>query len=53
MFLSDRVVVLSPHPGRVSAVIDIDIPRPRRLAVKDTPAFGALVALVRGSFEGV
>jgi len=53
VFLSDRVVVLSPHPGRVSAVIDIDIPRPRRLAVKDTPAFGALVAKVRGSFEGV
>jgi len=53
VFLSDRVVVLSPHPGRVSAVVDIDIPRPRRLAVKDTPAFGALVAKVRGSFEGV
>ena len=53
VFLSDRVVVLSPHPGRVSAVIDIGIPRPRRLAVKDTPAFGALVAKVRGSFEGV
>ena len=53
VFLSDRVVVLSPHPGRVSAVVDIDIPRPRRLAVKDTPAFSALVAKVRGSFEGV
>ncbi len=53
VFLSDRVVVLSPHPGRVSAVIDIDIPRPRRLSVKDTPAFSALVAKVRGSFEGV
>ena len=53
VFLSDRVVVLSPHPGRVSAVVDIGIPRPRRLAVKDTPAFVELVAKVRGSFEGV
>ncbi|HNW86898.1 MAG TPA: ABC transporter ATP-binding protein [Candidatus Limiplasma sp.] len=53
VFLSDRVVVLSPHPGRVSAVVDITLPRPRHLAVKDTPAFGELVAKVRNSFEGV
>lgn len=53
VFLSDRVVVLSPHPGRVSAVVEIDLPRPRHLAVRDTPAFGALVSRVRNSFEGV
>lgn len=53
VFLSDRVVVLSPHPGRVSAVVDIDIPRPRTLAMKDTAEFTALVSKVRNSFEGV
>lgn len=53
VFLSDRVVVLSPHPGRVSAVVDINLPRPRHLAIKDKPEFGALVAKVRNSFEGV
>lgn len=53
VFLSDRVVVLSPHPGRVSAVVDIDIPRPRRLDSKDTPEFSHLMATVRNSFEGV
>ena len=53
VFLSDRVAVLSPHPGRVSAVVDIDIPRPRSLDVKNTPEFSALVARVRNSFEGV
>ncbi len=53
VFLSDRVVVLSPHPGRVSAVVDIDIPRPRTLAVKSAPEFSAMVSKVRGSFEGV
>lgn len=53
VFLSDRVVVLSPHPGRISAVVDINLPRPRHLAIKDTAAFGALVAKVRNSFEGV
>jgi NitT/TauT family transport system ATP-binding protein len=53
VFLSDRIVVLSPHPGRVSAIVDIDIPRPRTLAVKGTPEFSAMVSKVRNSFEGV
>ena len=53
VFLSDRVVVLSPRPGRLSAIVDVDLPRPRRLSLRDTPAFGALVARIRGSFEEV
>ncbi|WP_143319585.1 ABC transporter ATP-binding protein [Clostridium sp. HBUAS56010] len=53
VYLSDRVVVLSPHPGRVSAVVDIDLPRPRPVEMKETPEFNALVSKVRNSFEGV
>ncbi len=53
VFLSDRVVVLSPHPGRVSAIVDVNLPRPRALSVKNSPEFNELVKQVRSSFEGV
>ena len=52
VFLSDRICVLSPHPGRLSAIVDIDIERPRSLEVKDSVHFTELVAKVRNSFEG-
>jgi NitT/TauT family transport system ATP-binding protein len=32
VFLSDRVVVMTRSPGRLKAIIDIDLPRPRRRA---------------------
>lgn len=53
IFLSDRVFVLSPHPGRLSAVIDIPLPRPRTKAMRDSPEFHRLVAEIRDSFEEV
>ena len=52
VYLSDRICVLSPHPGRLSAVVDVDLPRPRELSMRDTQHFTELVAKVRGSFEG-
>lgn len=53
VFLSDRVVVLSPHPGRLSAIVDIDLPRPRKNEIRETPEFYEYVAKIRRSFEGV
>ena len=41
VFLSDRVVVMTPRPGRIDRIIDIDLPRPRRLAMRDMPEFAA------------
>jgi NitT/TauT family transport system ATP-binding protein len=47
VFLGDRVVVMSPRPGRIVDVIDIDLPRPRALEVTATPAFGAYTKRIR------
>jgi NitT/TauT family transport system ATP-binding protein len=39
ILLSDRVVVMSPRPGRVLRVVDVDLPRPRTEAVRESEAF--------------
>src|SRR5262249_18451620 len=41
VFLSDRVVVMTPRPGRIDRIIDIALPRPRTLALRETPEFAA------------
>ncbi|MCY3906548.1 MAG: ABC transporter ATP-binding protein [Anaerolineaceae bacterium] len=47
IFLSSRVVVMSPRPGRITSVVDIDLPRPRTFETRARPRFHALVAEVR------
>jgi NitT/TauT family transport system ATP-binding protein len=47
VFLSTRVVVMSPHPGRVAAEIPIDLPRPRTEQTREDPAYFDIVTQVR------
>jgi ABC-type nitrate/sulfonate/bicarbonate transport system ATPase subunit len=47
IFLSDRVVALTPRPGRLADVVEVDLPRPRRLEVVQTEAFGILAKRIR------
>ena len=43
VYLSDRVVVMARRPGRILEIVPIDLPRPRALDIKRTPAFVAKV----------
>lgn len=47
VYLSDRVVVMSPRPGRVAEVVDVTIDRDRGADVRDTPEFNELVGHMR------
>jgi len=44
VFLSSRVVVLAPHPGRVAHSIEIELPWPRTAEVRDSSAFDEIVS---------
>jgi NitT/TauT family transport system ATP-binding protein len=47
VYLSTRIVVMSPRPGRIYDVIDSDLPRQRSLDIRETPGFLALANRVR------
>jgi NitT/TauT family transport system ATP-binding protein len=47
VFLGDRVVVMTPRPGKVAEIISIDLPRPRLTAVRDDPKFIGYVRKIR------
>jgi len=47
VFLSDRVAVFTPRPGRLAHIIPIDLPRPRTTETRDLPRYAELVRQVR------
>jgi NitT/TauT family transport system ATP-binding protein len=49
LFLSDRVLVLSPRPGRLRLDLPVDLDRPRLESVLYTPAFGELARRLRAA----
>ena len=51
VFLADRIMVMSPRPGRLTNVFAIDLPRPRALEVTAQPHFFELVAKIKGSID--
>ena len=57
VFLSTRVVVMSPRPGRITGIVDVDLPQPRTERTREEPRFAELIREVRrtlragGGFE--
>jgi NitT/TauT family transport system ATP-binding protein len=49
ILLADRIVVMSPNPGRISAIHDVALPRPRDIA---SPALNALRRELGGLLHG-
>ncbi|MFP5341332.1 MAG: ABC transporter ATP-binding protein [Candidatus Limnocylindria bacterium] len=52
VFLSTRVVVMSARPGRITSVIDIDLPRERTAETRELGAYFRLVTAVREALRG-
>ena len=52
IFLADRVLVLTPRPGRVVADISVGLPRPRRLAMLDTATVSRTASAIREVLAG-
>lgn len=50
VFLGDRVVVMTPRPGRIDTVVEVDLPRPRRLALREDPRSAAYAREIRDRF---
>ena len=51
IFLADRVVVMSARPGRISAIYDIDIPRPRQVEIQTKPDFIERILKIKASID--
>lgn len=43
VFLSDRVVLMTPRPGRIHKIVDVDLPRPREFDIRLTDEFTDIV----------
>ena len=50
VLLSDRVVVMSPRPGRIETILQIDLPRPRGVAARRSAEFNAATNKVTDIF---
>jgi len=52
VFLSTRVVIMSPRPGRITNIVDVDLPQPRNDQTRESERYFALVTEVRESLRG-
>lgn len=53
VFLSSRIVVMTPRPGRIERIIDVDLPYPRDEGVRQSRRFFELTTEVREALKGM
>jgi NitT/TauT family transport system ATP-binding protein len=53
VFLSSRIVLMTPRPGKIARIIDVDLPYPRSDEVRESPRFFELAARVREALREV
>jgi NitT/TauT family transport system ATP-binding protein len=51
VYLSNRVVVMSPRPGRIEEIVPVELPRERHFAIRDEPEFARHTRHIRQLFE--
>ena len=47
VFLGDRVIVMTPRPGKIAEIVPVDLPRPRTTVLRDDPKFIGYVRKIR------
>jgi NitT/TauT family transport system ATP-binding protein len=53
VLLSDRILLMTPRPGRILREFPVDLPRPRPLALMTSPDFNERVREIRDSFTEI
>ncbi len=51
VFLSTRIVVMTPRPGKIEKIINVDLPQPRNFDTRETPRFFEIATEVRESLR--
>jgi NitT/TauT family transport system ATP-binding protein len=51
VFLADRVVLLSPRPGRIQEIVNVSFARPRSLAIQEDAECARIVSYLRNKLE--
>lgn len=51
VFLADRVVHMTPRPGRIRQILPADFPKPRTVDVQTTPEFNEIVRMLRHDLD--
>ncbi len=53
VFLGDRVLLLTPRPGRIDRVVEVRFPRPRNLDLAAAPAYQEIVKMLRHRLQEI